>query len=120
MSDGIDEALRDAGADEFLELLAARGIPDTISTVSAIALCMQIGKCLRTVNKQFRPRIVAQLRNDALQLRDDGHPTAASLMLDAVVASWEDFGATGEDMGRAFANALQDVKVPKRRALGDA
>lgn len=114
MSNRFEEALREGGANDFQKLLAMRGIPETISTVNAIVLCMQIGKCLRTVNKQFRPRIVAQLRNDALELRDDGRPTTASLMLDAVVASWEDFGATGEEMGQAFASALLDVQGRKR------
>lgn len=85
------------------------GIPETIDMFAALNVSWEVGRALRPVLKQFRPNIVAHLRNLAMSSRIDGKPTPESVLIESLIGSWQDFGATGEDTFAAFIAALQEV-----------
>lgn len=90
------------------------GVPETIDMFTAVNVSWEIGRALRPVLKQFRPNIVAHLRRLAHESRKDGKPTAESVLIESLIGSWQDFGATGEETLAAFVAALQDAPAGKR------
>lgn len=109
-----DDDLLELASTAMAARFAATGVSTTMTTFDAMNLFMMVGKRLRTVEKQIRPQLRTQIANLGERWREDGKPTAQSVLIDMLVASWDNINDTDEAMTKAFDTALSTSKKPTR------